>query len=332
MLKLIAAGVVLLAACGDNLPGLSLDDYAAATRDAMCAHAVACGEVADVATCRKTSLGNPGHISASLRAAVEAGTIVFDGASADACNEALASRSCDVTSQSSRVVPAACATVFVGTVDAGGGCAQDDECLSHVCDAPVCNDACCPGVCVGSTPPAQAKRNESCEAAPCEDTAYCDDALLCDARKGVGGACIQSIECQFGLDCGTDGTCEALPPPGQPCDGACRDEGTTCSPTSQTCVPVARAGEPCEMSSDCSVYYVCDATRHCGPGLVLGDPCTVGARCAAPGAFCDAPEGESQGICALPKQLGTPCASDASCESRTCDRSTALCVVEPVCL
>ncbi len=187
MLKLIAVAV-LLAACGDNLPGISLDDYAASSRDAACAHAVTCGEVVDIATCRTTALGNPGHITASLRAAVEAGTITFDGAAAEACNEALASRSCDVTSQSSRVAPAACAAVLVGTVDAGGGCAQNDECLSQLCDLPICTGGCCAGLCVGSTPPAHAKLGESCEVAPCDDTAYCDDALLCDARKGVGGA------------------------------------------------------------------------------------------------------------------------------------------------
>jgi hypothetical protein len=332
MLKLIAVGVALLAACGDNLAGISLDDLAAASRDARCAHAVTCGEVADVATCRTTSLGNPGHISATLRAAIEDGIVTFNAADAEACNEALASRSCDVTSQSSRVEPAACATVFVGTRDAGGACASNAECLSQVCDVPVCTTACCTGLCVGSTPAAHAALGASCEATPCDDTAYCDEALTCVARKGVGDACIQPTECQFGLDCGVDGACAALPAPGQPCDGACRDEGTTCSPTTQTCVPVVLAGAPCEMTSDCSVYYVCDQTLRCSPGLVLGEPCTVGQRCAAPGAFCDAPAGESLGSCALPKQLGAPCTSDLACESQTCDRVTQVCVAEPVCI
>ena len=332
MLKLIAAGVVLLAACGDNLRGISLDDYAAARRDAACAHAVACGEVADVATCRTTALGNPDHISASLRAAVEAGALTFNGANAEACNDALASRSCDVTSQSSRVAPAACATVFAGTVDDAGACASGAECLSQVCDVPVCTTRCCTGVCVGGERPAHAALGASCEATACEDTAYCDDALTCVARKGVGAACIQSTECQFGLDCGGDGQCAALPAPGQPCDGACRDEGTTCSSTTQTCVPVVLAGAPCEMSSDCSVYYVCDATLRCGPGLALGAACLAGQRCATPGSFCDAPVGEVQGSCARAKPVGAPCAFDLACESRTCDRGTQVCVDEPVCI
>jgi hypothetical protein len=331
MSKLIAVTVVVLVACGGGGSSLSLDDYPAARRDAFCEYAVACGEVADVAACRTTSLGQPVQLTASERAAIAAGTIVYRGSDAQTCVDGLAARSCDVTSQSSRVLPDACFTVLVGTQGEGAACASDAQCVSQLCDVPACDDACCLGTCVGGAAPGRARVGESCEAARCVDNAFCDAAALCVTRKNAGSACIVSDNCQFGLDC-IDGACTALPAIGQPCDGACRDQGTTCSPISQTCVEVALADAPCTMTSECSVFYVCDATKHCSPGLALGEPCTLGQRCGDAGAFCDAPVGESTGSCALPREIDEPCNREAGCLSGHCDLVAQRCVAEPVCI
>jgi hypothetical protein len=331
MPKLIAVTLVLIAACGDNYSSLSLDEYPAALRDAFCSAAVACGDVIDLETCRRTSLGQPAPVSARDRAAIAAGTIVFRGDDALACADALARRSCDVTSQSSRVLPDACFTVLVGTQGDGAACTRNLECVSQVCDAPACDGACCPGTCVGDAAPVRAQVGASCEAARCVDAAFCDEAALCVARKAAGGTCIVSDNCQFGLDCDPDGSCGALPALGEPCAGACRDQGTTCSPISQTCVAVALAGAPCAMSSDCSVFYVCDATKHCGLGVALGEPCSVGQHCADPGAFCAAAPGESLGVCAPARQVGEPCTQSTDCATQTCDLDAEVCAEEPVC-
>jgi len=331
MLKLIAVAVVL-AACGDNLGGISLDVYAQASSDAACAHAVACGDVASTDACLETSLGQPLHITATQRAAIAAGTMKFDGGAAQTCLASLASRSCDVTSQANRVLPDPCFAIFLGTRGDGEACAASSECISQVCDAPVCDTACCTGTCIGGEAPVRAQIGESCEAARCEDNAFCDPAFVCTARRSPGSSCIFANDCQFGLDCDPDGVCSALPGPGQRCDGACRDEGTTCSAASQTCEPVAVAGEPCTMTSDCSVLYVCDANKRCSAGIALGDVCIVGQRCADPGAFCDAEAGESLGLCAPLRQLDEPCTDDSICESHACGEVTQRCVDEPVCI
>ncbi|MBC7978425.1 MAG: hypothetical protein H7138_25860, partial [Myxococcales bacterium] len=199
MQKLIAAVVVVLTACGDGGGSLSIEAYPAALRDAFCAYAVDCGTIVDVEACRTTTIGQPPHLSASLVAAVEAGKVKFRGGDAQACVDALAGRSCDVTSESSRVVPEPCATIFVGTQGEGASCASDTECVSQVCEVPACDEACCIGACIGGAAPGRAKVGESCEAARCDDTAFCDEAAICVARKGAGSGCIVADNCRFGL-------------------------------------------------------------------------------------------------------------------------------------
>lgn len=338
MQKLVLMTVVLLAACGGG--SVSMDDYRDAIRDARCRFLVTCGEIESIDTCKKVDIGGIGGpvmllpLGASLRAAVDQGKTRYDAGNVQDCLDAFATRDCDTTSPSNRAVPDACLNAFQGTLHGGAACAQDAECLSLRCNMPSCNPgmACCTGTCTGDAAPVRAKLGESCENTLCEDTLFCDDVLTCVALKPADAACVSPGECAFGLDCLPTGTCAALPKLDAPCTGACRDEGTTCSPTSRTCVKVALSGEACTTSADCSPIYRCDANKRCSLGPKLDEPCRVDQPCADDGAFCDIPLDEAMGTCTLPKADGSPCRLDTHCKSQHCDQVTLLCGPEPVCL
>lgn len=335
MNKLVVALAVLAAACGGK-DSIALDDYPQAFRDAFCRNFIKCNAVRDLETCRNLNFGVDLYITASGQAAFDMGKAEFDGEKAQACVDGIAGASCDLTSESQRALPEACAQVVRGTLAAGATCALGSECRSLRCQVPLCNEACCMGACVGDTPPALAKEGESCALVDCVASAYCDFATdLCAPLKPANATCQGGFECQFGLEClgtGTAGTCQALPKPGEACQGVCQDFGTTCSPTSRTCVKVALGGDTCTSLVDCSPLYVCDSTGHCSGGLALGAACTAQQHCADARAFCDVPAGSAMGTCALPKADGMPCGANAHCESHACDTTTRRCVPEPVCI
>ncbi|HET9620968.1 MAG TPA: hypothetical protein VFP84_06370 [Kofleriaceae bacterium] len=338
MRSLALALVLSLAACGGDDGGpVAVDDYAEGLRDATCKFLVACGEVADLETCRAGHVpGDPHALSASERAALDGKRAAFDGKQAAACLDALAARSCDFTSQSFRVLPAACLAVTTGTVHGGAPCAQDLECISQTCNAPAtCNEACCVGVCEGDAAPGFAAIGEACGGAgQCDPaTAYCDQvALTCVALKPSGAVCESSVECAYGFDCGPGATCVALPELGDSCTGACRDAGTTCNAASHTCVKVGLVGDPCDSSTDCSPLYQCTTNKQCSDGVPLGQPCTRTSLCAGRGAFCDVADGADQGTCVTPKAAGATCTADADCDTDFCDPHTLTCQPQTVCL
>ncbi|HEX2688062.1 MAG TPA: hypothetical protein VHN14_15645, partial [Kofleriaceae bacterium] len=337
MRKLVIMTAMLLTACGDG--AVSPDEYLHAIRDARCRYLVKCGEIESLDTCRAVQVGGIGGsvallpMQASLRAAIDKGLTTYDGGSVERCLDAFATRDCDATSQSNRVVPEACLQAFRGTLHSDAACALDTECISLHCDIQECSPdtACCTSTCTGDTAPVRARLGESCETSSCEDNLICDDAtLLCVALKPADAFCVSPAECAFGLDCLPTGTCAALPKLGDPCTGPCRDEGTTCSATSHICVKVALAGEACTTSADCSPIYRCDTSKHCSLGPKLGESCMVDPPCADPGAFCDIPLGEAMGTCALPKADGSPCLLDPNCQSQYCDPAQLLCAPDPV--
>jgi hypothetical protein len=330
MRKLIAAAVLVWVGCGAE--SLAVEDYPAEVLDAVCRHLVRCGSVEDVERCRTANLGIDYGYSASEQAALDAGKIVFNGDKARTCLDDHAASSCDVTSQDSREQDPACLEVLTGTLREGEACALNTECVSRLCDVQACDTACCLGTCVGDVAPSVAKVGESCAAGTCEPAAFCDqDITTCVARKRLGASCTSINECAFGLDCDA-GACAALPAPGEACAGACRDEGTRCSPITDTCVEVGLVGDPCTMASDCSVLYRCDETNHCSAGVAPGAACTATTRCAGNRAFCDVAPDASEGSCALPRADGEACRQDEQCEHQTCDPTTLRCVPEPICI
>ena len=330
MRTLVIVTAVLLAACGTD--SVSLADYDSATRDAFCRHFAKCGLVESVETCNKVGPSVALPLSASKRAAVDMGKVHYSGENTTVCLDALAERSCDVTSQSGRTRPDECFEEFTGSAKGGEACALDEQCISQTCTRPTsCGMACCLGTCTGDTAPGHAKLGESCENARCDESSFCDiGTQMCVALKPPGGTCANIDECRYGLDCDR-GMCVALPGPDQPCTSACRDEGTVCSDATKTCVKVGLAGAPCQSSQDCSPVYRCDATKHCGVGSPLGSQCLAGQPCAGERSFCQVPEGQLMGTCVAPQPNGAACRNDLNCESVHCDGASQMCAPQPVC-
>lgn len=336
MRKLVVM-TLLIAACGGGGGGgsISLDDYPTAGREAFCRYFVRCGAIESLDACMAANIGINIHISASERAAIDMAKINYSGSDVGACLDAIANRSCDVTSESSRVVPDACRRLVAGTRHDGEACALDEECVSLACNVASCDPAtCCMGTCAGNAAPAPAKIGESCLSAECAAGAFCDTvSQLCAALKPAGAACNIQEECDYGLGC--LGTCRALPTLGQNCTGLCRDVGTACSTASQTCVKLGLAGATCTPSADgtvCTPFYPCDGTGHCSAGIALGQPCGNFDLCAGNTAFCDVPIGQISGMCSLPKPDGSACSRDSACQSAHCDPVTLTCTTDQVCI
>ncbi len=181
----LLAVVLGLAACSDD--SISFENYPAAVRDADCKLLVKCHEIESLDACRKANIGLDIHISASVQAIIDMGKAKFDGVKAKQCLDAIANESCDLTSQSARVQPAACRELAGGTVHADGACASDLECISQNCNVPTCNMACCQGTCVGDTKPGDAKLGESCMINTCVAGTHCDSqTTTCVALKPAG--------------------------------------------------------------------------------------------------------------------------------------------------
>jgi hypothetical protein len=338
MRTFVVVSVMILSACGGSgdlgrpFGPVALAGYAATAREAYCRQLVRCGEVEDLATCARVNVqlivlapANPADI--------DDGTAIYDPVQAGLCLDAIATASCDPTSEERRAPIAACSHVLTGTLLAGVSCAADRECISGRCDksSPQCppGDGCCTGVCAGDTPPTLAAVGASCANADCERGAYCD-GLTCQALRPLAAACNSQEQCGYGLVCdlsGTvfgDGTCAVPPGPGEPCGlhGFCRDDGTVCGFETGRCVRLALGGERCGGDTLCSPVYTCDpATSTCTTGAPLGAACTTTTLCADPVAFCDIALGQSSGICAVPQPDGAVCTTGQNCQSFHCDPS-----------
>lgn len=333
-MRRLAAMIALLAACGDNLRPLAVDDYPAAAREALCHRLVRCGEIESLEICRATNLGVTLAFTASERAAFDAGTIVYNALTARDCVDDLADQSCDTTSDSFRNGPGACDAIVAGTLGDGERCAFDLECRSRDCVVPACGEACCTGHCVGDARVLPGA-NEPCPGFACAPGAVCDRSTrTCVALQPAGAACTFLYQCDYGLLC-VDHKCSALPALGERCTSVCRDAGATCGENTHSCIPAGLRGAACTIGSGlsaCSPIYLCDRTSHCSAGLALGQPCGLGDRCADVDAFCDAPLAGGDGVCALPGPNGAPCTRDAGCTSFYCNPFTLRCAPEPVCL
>lgn len=312
------------AACGGG--GVELADLGDELIDALCARQVRCGAFTNEADCKV-------YASASLdqiKRSVEAGRVAYDADAAGDCLEAFKSASCDVTSESSRDEPAACADAIKGTVIDGGTCFTNQECVSGSCtEAPTCTMACCMGTCDATR--AEVAIGGTCNGTTgaCVEGSFCDSATTtCTALRAVGGACTANSQCGYGLFCPEAGTCADAPNRGAACpDQYCADLGDRCSAATTTCVALAKIGEACASGFaglfDCQQPLTCNQTT-----LVCGNPPVAGEAClfiCATGNYCNAND-----VCEAQKPNGQACQGDDECSSSYCDDAN-LCAVEPVC-
>ncbi len=326
----LALGLVVLVGCGGG-SGIDLDDVPDAIKSEYCQYLARCHLVQSESECKSLNIGLDIHIDASLRAAIDAGKIKYDGSKLGECYAALGDQSCDRTSEDARGGSRdACYEAIKGTVAAGGMCALDEECVSRTCNVPDCPDACCQGTCTGDVPPpTNVAIGGACEFSGDCARGFCDTTSLCAALKPAGATCQSGSECDYGLGCaGNPRTCRVLPTLGEACpDGACRDAGTYCN-AMMTCAKVGLPGDACITRSDCSSAYNCDATMHCAVGPREGEACSSTLRCSQTGNFCDM----ATMTCKPPQPNGAMCSGDSQCTSFFCSNdAVSVCADEPVC-
>ncbi len=330
--------VVGLAGCGDDGgDAITLDEAPGVFRSEYCRYLARCGAVPDVASCIGLNTGITSNVDPSLRAAIEAGKIDFDGGILGTCYHQIGDLPCDRTTELARTFGGiACYGAALGTIETGSACAFDDECRSGACDAPDCPDACCEGACIGPAlePPPYPIGAACVSLADCASGSYCRSAThTCTALLPEGSPCDTTSECAYGLGCaGAAGSrvCKALPVVGEACpDNVCRDTGTVCN-ASKVCAKAGLPGDACTTNTDCSTFYVCDATKHCADAPHEGESCAVNPRCADYGNFCES----TTKLCTAPQPDGARCTFSSQCASDYCGGSTGgmTCQPEPVCI
>jgi len=316
---------ILLAACGDNTPTIELDDLYAETLRARCERLVRCGVAASAEGCA-------GYFRTpdedNLHAAIEAGRISYDPASAIACLAALAALPCDETSREARAPIEACERMLRGTVRVGGVCGFDRECDSGSCDAPLCPaDTCCSGACVATR---TAAAGDPCTAdEQCARDAFCGGQGTCTPLAARSQPCRIDAHCEPGLACVgatdlQDGACRALGLLGESCPyRRCAELGAVCD-AALRCVPAGLPGAPCTADTDCSPLALCGPGNVCIDVPRLGEPC--GFSCGGE-AWC------RQGTCVAPLENTAPCTADNQCASLYCEEGVAFdqCTDRPIC-
>ena len=293
----LAASVGAAGGCGGG--SIPIDELADEAESALCDRYVACGDAPDKKTCTDATFVERRQSLVSAVAAVKRGTIVYDGAAARECLDALRS-SCDILT----LFDESCGRTVVGTIAAGGACAISEECVGGgYCERPSgCSDACCIGTCTAAV--VRARVGESCAGGGgCAYGAFCQDGT-CVAQLATGAACSDSGACQLSDVCKRDatggaGTCVAGAGEGETCETAgfirCRSEGNYCDPTSLRCTRVGQVGDACSVElNNCAAYATCK-DGVCVAFPTAGQPCdgTLLTNCYLD-LVCDA------GVCAAP--------------------------------
>jgi len=319
----------VLAAC--TSASVPLDKYDDELVAARCQRFVRCGLFVDNDSCEAYFRIVP---DVTRQPAIDAGKLAYDGDAAKRCNDAITAQTCDGASRDGRLLPAACAKVFVGKVGDGDACQYDLECASARCnrDFATCqHGACCAGTCANST---KAAVGEQCNNnGDCIDDAFCGTDMMCHALGKAGDNCFNDTQCDFGLACAGAGfpkMCVTAAATGDACpDARCADIGDACP--SGTCVAAGLPGAnvACTADTDCSIFALCDNASHvCVAYPALGETCD--ARGCQGDAFCNANTMQ----CIAPLDVKAPCTGDFDCESELCVEGPVFddCEARPVCL
>jgi hypothetical protein len=288
----IVLAALAVAGCGSPGAGgtgsgggsIGVGDLGTALADVVCDRDVRCGAYPDKATC----LGNVALDESKLAAAVNAGTVIYDGRAAAACVAALRADttgfgSCSVTDQETRPQPAACLAYAKGTLPPGATCSDGFVCQSGACANIRCPSSCCAGVC--STP--SIPLGGACSPGDgCPDGAFCSLTLVsgtCAPKKAAGQSCGSDVECVAGTLCRVD-VCGTLPAEGAYCLDIARCDAAVdyCDADTSQCSRRIAIGAPCPNGTGCVGYGFCDAaTRTCVPRGGAGAPCNGSSECLA---------------------------------------------------
>lgn len=310
LLRFIGLTLLLGAACGGENKAIPLTDLPPKLAAALCMAYERCyGPVfelflngTDCVSVTEQRIRNGSF--ALLPAAIEQGSVVYDGARAQACLDSLGSRTCaELFERDSD----ACLAALDGTVAMGGACSLDDECKGQA----LCKSTAgtCPGQCAPLMVAGQACRED----ADCQSGLVCSaETRLCVAPAGAGQPCeYGAAPCGAGLlclgkddDARTPGTCktpaEALAAaPGAACDAT---HGLLCQPGSSC---VAESVDILALSIDwqCVATGSYFAGGECKPGFP--DAC-------ASGSYCKTGISPLSGTCSVIPAAGEACASGLS--------------------
>jgi hypothetical protein len=309
----------------DSRRSISIDGYAAACHETVCARAMACGTIANRSDCDLPNVAeceiDPRYIDA-----VHDGRIAWDGEAAAACLDESLDAGCDRTSEDYR---GRTCDFSRGLLDDGEACTLSSECISNECFNELCTEACCAGACTGAIAPTPSKLGEQCRTTYCIE-GFCDGSY-CVPFVDEGGACEYLGQCAYGLGC-SNRACHVLPDTGEPCQPTfgideCRHIGDRCSSLTYRCQNQNFSGTPCARDDDCATLHRCTNQQCTFTRVELGELCNFDHDCATPGAVCSFIDG-----CILPRAAGEPCGHYSECESNICHYDTGICGTLEGCL
>jgi hypothetical protein len=338
-------GASLLASCGSSDTGggtsgtVPLDQLAPELAKTECGLYEKCvgsvfgvllgGEDCVTLTERRIDNGGVGALSA----AVNAGTVKYDGAKAAACLKEIAGRDCSQLDDRSSET---CDQAAEGSVAVGGDCNYDFDCqgLNYCKFSGSCPGKCAPHEAAGGT----CAKNDDCQ-----DGLICSKQNACVKPAALGEACGGGVQpdCASTLFCiGDDAKAQKA--------GTCQDvatafsakAGDTCSyatgplctsdlvcvydagVTSGTCQAKVASGAACKRVA---VPGQCPSDPYCdGSGQTLDGTCKQlpgdGQPCAQTpiGNLCAAYTRCQNGSCVSLQGDGGPCSQDDVCYSQRC--------------
>jgi len=297
---------------------LEAADFGNALGESYCRFAVDCGTTRDYETCLSATNYEVGF--ARARASIDAGRLEFDGVAARACLDALdvecsaseigalllfaRSLDFDALATVNRVrdtfeVPS-CRRIFAGTVEEGGDCVDQFECVgdAYCLPSPGCDGSAC---CLRQCGPAAIRwtGNDCASDADCDYDEYCvesaslDGATECRTYRRVGEPCDEvEYRCRNGLTCRSFAWggpfCMRGAQEGEPCGDEfhpgldCDRMDNRCSHETWVCEKRLGSGEPCswdscldyaECSEDESMHMVDAAVYRCVSRPTLGESC-----------------------------------------------------------
>ena len=262
-------------------------------------------------------------------AKVNSGAVKYDAVKAATCIEAIEERGCKIFDLPS---PDICEGTFEGTIEDGGECTIDSECISRYCDI---QDG-CPGKC---TPPGEVGATCNAGESSCVHGADCNGEKCVDFTGIIadGESCDEAFQwCSENSYC-MDGKCKPKLKEGENCElyqEACA-KGMFCSPEkdNNVCV-VAKLVE--ENGAECNPTKgtFCNALKDlycnlnyktyegtCGAAKKEGEDCIDTAEemyyTCEEGTYCKIEV--TKGTCTKLLAVGETCTTDNECESQYCD-------------
>jgi hypothetical protein len=288
-LSLIALALNVLA-LGAGCNPSSYDDFRSQLQTRWCNRELRCGIVgrSETSHCGVSPYALSGSVD--VGAAIGDGRMKFHPDNARECLSAIDSAPCDF----GQAIPdfyRHCHGVLGPSVEVGGTCFGDEECVGGACIG-----ADCGGTCVAfASPGAPCRASGGTPGETCDPTVqFCDGT--CQRKRGQGADCTADEQCLFAFVC-VDGKCADIPRV---------KDGDVCS----------AMGPPCQDGS------YCDGNGLCAPQLAGGQTCPTQQYACSDGNTCIAgtcaPWLDTGGACVATVDNSGGCAFGVACSGGAC--------------